>query len=89
MRGRHGFLTARGTARGHDCRPDAKRRADNHDRGPFQGLSKIHVPDSNRVITIITTSHHWLYIFRTNNELWFNELQHSNPFSQEINYLFW
>ena len=30
-------------SRGHDCRPDAKRRADNHDQGPFQGLSIIHV----------------------------------------------
>ena len=33
LRGRYGFLTARG----HDSRPDAKRRVDNHDRGLMQG----------------------------------------------------
>ena len=43
---------------------------DNHDWGPFQGLSKIHVPDSNHVITIITTYYHYFYIIFLENSIY-------------------
>ena len=51
--GQYEFLTTLGTALGHDCRPSATRRADNHDLGPFRGLSKIHIALSNHVIVIL------------------------------------
>ena len=53
--GWHGFLTALGTALGHDdCRRSASRRAADHDLGLFRGPSKIHVALSNHVIVILT-----------------------------------
>ena len=48
--GQYEFLTTLGTALGHGCRPSATRRADNHDLGPFRGLSKIHIALSNHAI---------------------------------------
>ena len=60
--GPYGILPALRTALGHDGRPSAARRADNHDRGPFCGPSKFHNALTNHVITIITTSR-FLYRF--------------------------
>ena len=50
--GPYGILPALRTALGHDCRPSAARRADNHDRGPFCGPSKFHNALTNHVIVI-------------------------------------
>ena len=53
---RYGILTALRTALGHDYRPSAARRADNHDLGPFCGPLKFHNALTNHVIVIILTS---------------------------------
>ena len=51
--GRYEILTSLRKALGHDCRPSASPRADNHDLGLFCGPSKSHIALSNQVIVIL------------------------------------